>query len=134
MCSRRSSNEAGWVSIAYYLLPWKEQWLPAEAHDRAARTNNRVWFACIQKWLMQKGQKMKTAISVVKNLEILSHISIQLNHPMPSKYAFSSWFFFPEVWQVQNTPKYNWVANVHRSPQKIKGFFVGCLPEMIENC
>lgn len=66
MHSRRSTNGAGWISITYYLFPYKKQWLPAEADDRAARTNNRAWFACVQKWLMQKGQKIKTTISVAK--------------------------------------------------------------------
>lgn len=78
------------VSIAYYLFPCKKQRPPAEADDRAARTNNKVWLACFQKWLMQKGQKMKTTISVDKTVEILSSVSIQLNNFTPSKYAFSN--------------------------------------------
>lgn len=99
MHSRRSSNGAGWVSVAYYLFPCKKQWLPVEDDNRGARTKNRVWFACFQKLLMQKGQKIKTTISVVKNVEILSSVSIQLNNFMPSKYAFSDRFFFPKTWQ-----------------------------------
>lgn len=119
----------------YCFLSLPMQWLPAEDDDRAARTNNRVWFTCFQQWVMQKGQKIKTTISVVKNVEILSSVSIQLNHFMSSKYAFSNWFFFfLKFDKYKKTPKYNWMANAHRSLQKTKGSLVVCLPDTVENC